>query len=369
MALQALPAFIQGGTHPAEIARNAFASILGVPDGSHTAGVSVMTAGGGHGVVGTDDMKVTQLGTPAMKVNVAAGAAVVRAGGVRIKGVYPTFNDATVEVTIANADPTNPRIDLIILHTPDTNYGDGSDVPVFVAVAGTPAGSPAVPSLAAYPNCLVLAQVAVAAAATTIVTANITDKRTYVYAAGGKAYGSATVRPSGASLRQGLGLSEIDTFEELIYYSAAGVWRRPWRMPWGRVAHSTGGDVTSSGTTVLALTTGATFTGIANRYYRATFTGTHLMSVLDDLFNFQIQHDTIGGAQVAGSTQRISCQRASAQVAFSVTSEPFTVSAGSRTLLVTVLRAAGTGTCRTGFYAPTNLVIEDIGPSNATTPA
>lgn len=219
MAFQSLPWAIQGATHPAPIARNQTAAAFGVPVAAHTAAVAATTAGGGHGIIDAGDLAVTQKGTPAMAVVVALGRAIIRSGAASslLNGCYTVLNDAAVEVTIAASDPTNPRIDLIIIHQPDTNDGDASNVPLALAVTGTPAASPAVPALTAYKNCLVLAQIAVAAAATTIVTANITDKRTRAYALGGVCVCTSTTRPTGGSLHAGLRIFETDTLRELTY--------------------------------------------------------------------------------------------------------------------------------------------------------
>lgn len=361
MALQSLPFAIQGGSHPAEIARNAFAAAFGVPHATHTAGVSVTTAGGGHGVVGAGDMAVTQLGTPAMKVNVAAGAAIVRAGGARVKGVYPTYNDATVEVTIAASDATNPRIDLIILHTPDTNYGDASNVPVFVAVAGTPAASPAVPSLSSYPNCLVLAQIAVAAGATSIVTANITDKRTYAAALGGTLYAPLTALLPASGIRPGT-IAYDDQTDSLKYTPDGGT-------TWSAVgATSTVGVVgkASNSSSTQAVTTEAdltnltaTITAVAGRCYKVTYKIAGTMSAVDMQWWARVYAD---GAAVDGTYGNRKTFYGTAGKWDSLSGVVYItgLSAGSR---VIKLRAATTGGTATIDYANATayMIVEDIG--------
>lgn len=127
---------------------------------------------------------VSQRGAGAnMSVDVASGRALVNITNTNLTP-NKTYNvwfdsDATTNVNISAADPTNPRIDIICLkvdvsQNPDAGAGNIASI---IAVAGTPAGSPAVPSTPA--NCLKLAQVAVAASAVSIVTGNITDYRTY----------------------------------------------------------------------------------------------------------------------------------------------------------------------------------------------
>jgi hypothetical protein len=90
-------------------------------------------------------------------------------------GVYTVFNDATTVATITAADFTNPRIDLVCVTVRDAFYSGANNDVIFNVVAGTPAGSPVAPATPA--NSIALATVAVAANASTIVTADITDVR------------------------------------------------------------------------------------------------------------------------------------------------------------------------------------------------
>ncbi len=226
MTLQSLPWSIQGQSHPAEVARNVSAAMFGAPVAAFTNAVQATTHGGSHGVVGAGDFAVTQNGTPNMSVNVAAGRALIRSGNASsvAAGVFVVMNDATVNVAISAADPTNPRIDLVVVQVRDTNYGEAaSDVRITV-VTGTPAAVPAVPALTSYPNALVLAQIAVAAADTSIVTGDITDKRTYAAAVGGQQWCTSTTRPTGVALRDGLEIYELDTRRRYRYQSTAAAW-------------------------------------------------------------------------------------------------------------------------------------------------
>lgn len=153
------PYVIQANTVNAEVLRQALSAM--VPS---------------QGVVNTGDYLVAAHGTPNMTVDVASGFAVVTGTQAAAQGAYQVYNDATVSVAITASDPTNPRIDIICLSIQDAQYSGGSNQAVLQAIAGTPAGSPVAPSAPA--NSLILAQVAVAALATTIVGGNVTDKRT-----------------------------------------------------------------------------------------------------------------------------------------------------------------------------------------------
>jgi hypothetical protein len=101
-------------------------------------------------------LQVTASSPTSLVLQVAEGRAMIR-------GISRWYQKQTVTLSAAHA--TNPRIDLVCALENGT-----------VAVtAGTPAGSPAVPSQPA--NSIALAQVAVAALDTTITNSNITDLR------------------------------------------------------------------------------------------------------------------------------------------------------------------------------------------------
>lgn len=159
MAMRTPPLYLQAGSHSAENDRLGLRGLIG------TAGVGA----------GTTEMAVTQAGTPAMSVVVAAGWAWVLGSTSATQGMYSTYNDAAVTLTVTAANPTNPRIDLVCVTVRDAAYAGASNDVILQVVAGTPAVSPSAPSLPA--SSLSLATVAVAAGVTTIVTANITDTR------------------------------------------------------------------------------------------------------------------------------------------------------------------------------------------------
>jgi hypothetical protein len=214
MPVESLPWSIQGQSHPATVARNAQAGLLGVPAAAVSPAVQILTAGGGHGVVSAGDLAVTQNGTPNMSVNVAAGRAFIRGTetGSLNQGAYSFFNDGTVNLAVAAADPTNPRRDLVIAQVRDSNYSGGVNDARLTVVTGTPAASPSDPTPPA--NALVLARIAVAAGATSVVTANITDLRTRAAGLGGVQVCTSTTRPTAFA---GLTIFETDTARLLVH--------------------------------------------------------------------------------------------------------------------------------------------------------
>lgn len=156
MALRTPPSWLQYGSHTAENDRLNQQSLF-----SST------------GVI-ANSMKVTAQGTPDMTLNVASGWCSI-VSSYSNAGVYVGYNDATVILTIATSDPSNARIDLIVATVNDQGYSGVTNNITYQVITGTPAASPAVPSTPS--NSIALAQIAVAAGATSITSGNITDVR------------------------------------------------------------------------------------------------------------------------------------------------------------------------------------------------
>lgn len=158
MALRTPPSWLQNGSHPAENDR-----------------LTTQALWSQSGVVRSGDLKVSASSPAAMTVSVAAGWGIIVGNYTSNMGAYVAYNDAATTATITAADATNPRIDLVCVTVSDSAYTGSLNTVAFNVVAGTPAASPAVP--ATPTNSIALAQVAVAAGATTIVAGNITDVR------------------------------------------------------------------------------------------------------------------------------------------------------------------------------------------------
>lgn len=120
------------------------------------------------------DLFTTQSNTPGMSVQLYPGSAVVAASG---RGPYIASSSAFQTLTVATANGTNPRLDLVYLQVLDQVAGDASTATQLGIVTGTPAATPVLPSLPATGVCIPLASVLVPANATSIVNANITDLR------------------------------------------------------------------------------------------------------------------------------------------------------------------------------------------------
>lgn len=122
------------------------------------------------GVVGANDLTVSQRAAGAnMSVDVAAGQCFIKGGSVANQGTYQCLSDAVTNVAISPNSSGSTRTDLIVAQIYDKQADGGTQYAWnIIALAGT---------TTTPTSAIPLAQVAVANAATSITTANITDVR------------------------------------------------------------------------------------------------------------------------------------------------------------------------------------------------
>lgn len=205
------PTFIQAGGENAEETRRSLGAVLSLRGG----------------IIGSTDLAVTQNSPTGMSVIVAGGQVVIPGTEGTYQGFYVCENRGNEVVTIAPSDPTNARIDLIVARVRDAAYSGAVNTFTLEAVTGSAAGLPAYPTVP--DNCWVLARVDVAAAATTVITANITDIRTGLSgftdqngraaALGGVVVCSSSLRPT-TGLYDGFIAYEANT-NRLIFYTGS----------------------------------------------------------------------------------------------------------------------------------------------------
>ena len=162
MALRTPPSWLQQGSHPAENDRLTMQALVGTVSG----------------VLTPTSMQVSQTASPSMAVQVSSGWAAIVGTTQSNMGSYVAFNDAAVTLSLTAADPTNPRIDIVVATVSDAYYSGSTNTVAFTVVTGTAAGSPVAPSTPA--NSVLLAQVYVAAGVAAVYTANLTDMRVFV---------------------------------------------------------------------------------------------------------------------------------------------------------------------------------------------
>jgi hypothetical protein len=158
MALRTPPSWLQNGSHPAENDR-----------------LTTQALYSSTGIIGASSLAITAQGSPNMTVNAATGWCAVQSSTAN-GGVYVAYNDATTVLTITTANPTLPRIDRIVVTVSDAYYSGATNTVAFQVLAGTPNASPTAPATPS--DSISLATIAVAAAASSIGAANITDTRT-----------------------------------------------------------------------------------------------------------------------------------------------------------------------------------------------
>lgn len=161
MTLRTPPSWLQNGSHPAENDRLSMQAIIAT-----------------SGIINTSSLTITQAASPSMAVQSASGWGAIVGSFTTNMGVYQFYNDAAVQLTVTTADPSNPRIDKVVVTIQDAYYTGASNTVTFQVIAGTPAGSPVAPTTPV--DSLSLATIAVAAGATSITNANITDTRVNV---------------------------------------------------------------------------------------------------------------------------------------------------------------------------------------------
>ena len=159
MAVTNPPSYLQGGSHPARGLRR----------------MTEAMTGGTEGALASGELAVSEKsGTPDMSVDVSAGRAFILGTESSFQGTYFVESRAVENLSIAAADATNPRKDIVVARVEDSEESGATDAWSLAVVTGTPAASPSAPALPA--NSLLLATVDVAALASSIVDANVTTE-------------------------------------------------------------------------------------------------------------------------------------------------------------------------------------------------
>lgn len=182
MALRNPPSWLQNGSHPAENDR-----------------LSMQALWATTGIIGSASLAVNPNSPAGMSVVVDSGWCAIVGTTQANMGVYTVYNDASQVLTVTTANPTNPRIDRVVVTVQDAYYSGAFNDVIFQVIAGTPAGSPVAPAVPA--NSISLATIYVGAAVTQINAGNITDTRVAVTT--NLAVGDITEVTAGAGLSGG----------------------------------------------------------------------------------------------------------------------------------------------------------------------
>jgi hypothetical protein len=164
-----LPAWLQNGAYNAEIDRSLGTALLNP--------ASALSARSGVRLVSGSEFSVVTASPVGMSVRVNPGMAWVQGAYLTTQGAYTVVNDAIFSLSIATSNPSNPRIDLVILEVLDAVYAGASNVAAVRVLQGTPGVTPVAPT--ATGSYIPLAQVRVPAGAGSITSGNITDVRPF----------------------------------------------------------------------------------------------------------------------------------------------------------------------------------------------
>lgn len=113
---------------------------------------------------------------PGLSVDVAAGQAWIYGDTVADQSIYGVYSNSVKHLVLATANPTDPRVDLIVATVRDATYSGTDNDWVIQVVQGVASPAPTPP--VAPSSSIVLAQIAVPAGATSLTAGNITDTRT-----------------------------------------------------------------------------------------------------------------------------------------------------------------------------------------------
>lgn len=178
-----------------------------------------------------NELKVVQRAAGAnMSVDVGIGYAFVDGDDQVDQGTYLVHVTVLENLAVTAAPGSNSRIDLVVLQINDPNAGGAAgDNAQLKVIAGTVAASPVVPAVPA--SAIPLAEITVATGQTSIVTANITDRRTAssnpqlkIGTQLESMTAAARAALAGGALYDGRAVMESDTGKAYIYSTSLAVW-------------------------------------------------------------------------------------------------------------------------------------------------
>jgi hypothetical protein len=204
-----------------------------------------------------------------MNITVSAGFAIVANSSSALQGAYQVANMAAQTLTVATSDPLSARVDLVVVNV----YDDGiSPAAVVELVTGTPgAGVPTVPA-----NSVVLAQINVGAAVSSINSGNIADQRTYTASSGGIVPWTNTAGAIGGVNGT---LAYDASIGRFFHNSTTG----PLQMktkPWAPITVTRSTPVSSSGTETTVLSSNVTVDGHTNLDIMLSYPGTYMNTIV-----------------------------------------------------------------------------------------
>jgi hypothetical protein len=181
-------------------------------------------------------------------VEVQPGSFAVQATATPTAGGYTSTLPTYGRLTVQTADPTNPRIDIIVAYVSDS--GSASSFGAVEIITGTAAPSPSAPSAPA--NSITLAQLRLPAGSTSVTSGMITDTRPFTVAAGG------VLRANKNTVQGVTGQLAYDAASGSFYYNSPTGAVQLSTLPWAPVSNyrtsdtiSVAGAVVSAGSVTI----------------------------------------------------------------------------------------------------------------------
>jgi hypothetical protein len=284
-----LPMWLAGCTYDGDSGndlRNSMVTAMFYDEGI-VAGGSGTEIGVLGGVIGGAGL-VVNAGT-GMTVTVQPGSFVVPVTAEPAAGGYVSTLPSQATLTVATADPSNPRIDIVVAYVNDLGTsGSGGAVEI---VTGTAAPSPAAP--AAPANSIILCQVNVPAGSTSVSEGNMTDERPFTTATGG-----VLVAAKG-SVTGYIGMLAYDKASNSFYHNSNAGVAQMHTLPWApqSAALTTNTTVDADATEPLVSVT-ITTDGSTDIECTYKWSGIEQATVTDSQLEIQL---LIDGTQVDGA--------------------------------------------------------------------
>jgi|SRR6185503_14104635 len=340
-----------GSTHTAEVLRNALSGMLV----GARANSSMVPRAGVHPSIG-GALAVTQQGSPAMGITVATGMCYVAGTEGTSQGAYSCYAPTTTNVAVTAAHASLSRIDLVVYRVYDSVFSGASNTSALEVIAGTPASSPSAP--ATPNNSLVLAQILIGPSVTTIVNANITDRRAYL----GMGIVPVATFADLPSVGLHVGMQAYVRSEFTVYTWEGAAWTRPYILTKSLLEVTSTATTSAIGTTETVFTTAPSGTYKANTAYKLEFKASYVMSSATSYPYFWVRKTDAAGQTIADFYRQPTPGVASQPMGFSLYSY-FTIGGSDVTAtLVGVTRASsGTVTVQAGTGAARTLRIIEAG--------
>ncbi|MFF7534869.1 hypothetical protein ACFZB2_38155 [Streptomyces bobili] len=215
MAIINPPAWQQAPSYPARNDRLALSAQLGYPGNAADEATPLHVRSGVKPSYQQYQLKVRAAGTPNMTVIVSGGFVVVDQRDTGGQGAYICANDGDVTLSVNAAGGAGQfRKDTVVASVYDAEYAGALSEWRLEVIQGPYAASAGATVRGTLPtNCVVLADLAIGASATSVTNANITDGRVYAVGLGGilpVSSASAPARPHPGQVHY---LTDTDAFE------------------------------------------------------------------------------------------------------------------------------------------------------------